>query len=271
MNSLWSVFLLSLSLLAGCSQEALVAKFTPDKENKIARAYIDQLQRQEFENIEAHLDPSLKTSNIRAILEKMSSLFPKEAAKSVKTVGANTVFSNSGKDVNLTYEFEYPDKWLLVNVATRDKGGAAEIVGFNVQPQSDSLENIHKFSLVGKSPVHYLFLALAIAAAIFSFVTLVVCVRLPKFNKKWLWIIGILFGVGGIGLNWTTGEVFFNVIYFQLFSASANAIPFGPWTLTVSIPVFSIIFWIKRNDLIRHDDSAPSASRTPMAMQPKAD
>lgn len=246
-----------LLFVSACSQADMLEKFIPKQEDANARAYIQELQDRRLDNIEEHLDSSIKTPSVHATLEKMSSFFPSDSLKSIKPVGAHTFTNNGVKEVNLTYEFEYPSKWLLVNVATRSKDGKTSIIGFNVVPQADSLENINKFSLTGKSISQYAFLALAIALVIFTLVTLVACIRIRPMKRKWLWIVGILCGIGKFGLNWTSGQIFFNVITVQLFSVSAFSELYGPWMVSISFPIFAILFWIKRKTLISQTTRLP--------------
>lgn len=253
-NNLCS-YLAALLLLAGCNQADVMAKFTPAKEDAEARIYIQQLQDKDFEKIESHLDTAIKTPDTRAALEKMSALIPPGPPKSVKTVGAHTFKSGSVETVNLTYEFEYPSTWLLINVLTETKAGSTHVTGFHVTPEADSIENKNRFSLAGKSFLHYACLVLTIAALAFTLVTLVVCIRTRPLKRKWLWIIGILFGVCKFGVNWTSGEMFFQPVYFQMFSASAFAALYGPWMVSFSIPVFAFMFWGKRKKIMREAQS----------------
>jgi asparagine N-glycosylation enzyme membrane subunit Stt3 len=68
-------------------------------------------------------------------------------------------------------------------------------------------------------------------------------------RRKWLWILFILFGFGKLSINWTTGQWGVMVLAAQLFSASAAAAYFGPWIVSVSLPVGAVLFLIKRRRL----------------------
>lgn len=261
MKNKWLLGLLML-ILAGCSKEDMIAKFTPRQEDQEARAYIQQLQDKKLESIEAHLDPGIQSANAHKALEKMASLLPAGQPKSIKTIGAQTVENNGVKQVNLTYEVEYPNQWFVINVMTRRKDGNVFLAGFHIAPQTDSVENLFRFSLRGKSTRHYIVFALTVAAALFTLVTLIACIRIKPLKRKWLWIIGILFGVGQWGLNWSTGDMSFHALNFQLFSAGAFAAPYGPWNLSVSVPVFAIVFWIRRQSLIRQAQGMSGDKRT---------
>ncbi len=229
----------------------MMASFVPAKEDAEARLYIQQLHNKEFEKIEERFDAVARTPDMRATLEKMSALIPAGPPRSIRTVGAYTFKSNDSESVKLTYELEYPSTWLLIYAVIETKAGSRYLAGLHVMPEADSVENRNRFSLKGKSFLQYAFLVLAIVAALFTLVTLFVCIRTRPLKRKWLWIIGILTGFGVFGVNWTSGEVFFESTSFQFFSAAAYAAPFSPWIVSFSIPVFAFAFWDKRRRILR--------------------
>ena len=235
---------IALSLFTACNKEDMMRKFTPLQEDQTARGYISQIQQQNFDDIEYAMDPTLKSDSLHNILIQMSAQFPSLQPKSVKVVGVETTVVNDIKTVNLTYELEYPSKWLLINVATKAQNGKSSIIGLNVTPMAKSMEYLNRFTFTNKRPQHYIIFILAILASLFSLLTLVACIRAQPVKKKWLWIIGILVGAGAVNLNWTTGIVTFNIIHFQLLSAGIASTPYGPCILSVSLPIFSILFWV---------------------------
>jgi hypothetical protein len=188
-------------------------------------------------------------TNLHAMLLKMAAMMPAGEPISVKLVGANTFTNNTLHRSNITYEYQYPDQWLLVNVAMKKQGGVSTLVGLNVKPLKDSLENINRFHLGGKSALQYAVLAFAVLAPLLSLYALILCVRTKMPRNKWLWIIFILFGLGGFSVNWTTGDWHFQPINFQLFSAGTFAPPYGAWTITVALPLGAIWFLLRRKSL----------------------
>jgi hypothetical protein len=242
--------LIFLGLLgAACSQEELIQKIAPPAQQDIARAYIEKLRSHDFADIEKAADPSIAKDLKPDLLEKMASFIPVGAPTSVKLVGANQFISKeAGTMLNLTYEYQFGEKFLLINVARKTKDGADTIVGFRVQPLSASLEAQNRFSLKNKGALQYSVLTAAIATTIFTLVALVVCIR-TKIRRKWLWILFILFGFGKVMVNWATGQWGFSLLTLQLLSASATADYSGPWIIGVSLPVGAAIFLSRRKDL----------------------
>jgi hypothetical protein len=234
--------LLSLFLLASCSREQLIQKFSSPEDQATARAYIDQLRAHEFDGIEKAADPSIGGPNLRPTLEKMSRVIPVGEPTSVKVVGAELTRDSGASTVNTTFEFDFTGKLFLINVAVKTKNGAQSIVGFRVAPEGQSLDAQNRFGLSGKSPLQFIVLGVAIAAALLSVYALILCVgtRLP--GRKWPWVLFILFGIGKVTVNWATGEWAAEPISLQLFSASVTAAPYGPWIVSASLPLGALIF-----------------------------
>ena len=179
----------------------------------------------------------------------MAALIPAGEPLSVTLVGDQHFSTPSFQTVNLTYEFRYPGKWLLENVAIKTKDGESTLVGLNVVPIARSLEEQHEFALTGKSPLQYACLGLAVLMPLFTLFTLVVCARTPLKGRKWPWIVFILFGVGAFSVNWATGQFDFSPIRITLLSAGVVAAPLGPWVVSFSLPIGALTFLARRKAL----------------------
>lgn len=127
-----------------------------------------------------------------------------------------------------------------------------------------SQQERNKFTLEGKSALHYLTLVLAAMVPLFIVVTAYFCIRTPIPKRKWLWVIFIFVGIGKFSLNWTTGQLDFQPLSLQLFSASAMAMgPHAPWIISVSVPLGTIMFWFKRKQFIAESEAGTNQqSRT---------
>jgi len=256
---------LVLLALTGCSQEELIQRFSSQEDQATAKGYVDRLRARNFDEIERALDPSIRTANIRETLIKMAALVPNQEPTSVKLVGAHSFSASDAKTVNTTFEYNFGDKWLLANVAVRERQGAKTIVGFTINPISQSLEAQNRFTLSGKSAIQYSVLIAAIAAALVSLYSLVICAKTKFPKRKWLWVLFILVGFGKLAVNWTTGEWGIAPLSVQLFSAAAMAPLYGPWTVAVSLPLGAIVFlFFKRPRLeqaLRANNTAESDAR----------
>jgi hypothetical protein len=230
------------AFLVGCDQAALMKRWTPPEAESIARNYVDLLRQGKFDQIERDLDSSVTDSDVRDTFAKMAAIFPTENPESVKVVGAHIFHGQEYSTTDITLEYQFPSKWLLVSVVTRRQGDLSTVVGFHVNPTPDSLENLNKFTLVGKSAVQYLILTLTVCSLLFSFYVLVLCIRTKNGKTKWLWMLFILVGVGKLAVNWTTGQWTFTLLAIQIPCATANHPFYGPWTVAAFLPLGAILF-----------------------------
>jgi hypothetical protein len=236
-----------LLLLGACSQEQWMQRLASPAEQSTARGYIDHLRNREFNDIDIAADMTIAGPALDTTLGKMAELIPSGAPTSVKLVGAQRFSMSGATTLNLTFEYQFPGRWVVANVATKFKEGVTTIVGFHVYPESSSLESANRFTLSGKSVLQYVVLGAAIAAGLFTLAVLVVCIRTKMTRRKWLWILFILFGLGKVSVNWTTGQWGFMAFAAQLFGASAVAVStYSPWIVSVSLPVGAVLFLINR-------------------------
>jgi hypothetical protein len=149
---------------------------------------------------------------------------------------------------NYIIEYESPTKgkYLYLGVSVYEEGNMLLISAFDAKVSETSLAEIHSFSFAKREFAHYLFIAFAILVPLFIITTLAFAIR-TRLSRKWLWIVAILFGFVKFTINWTTGQLGFQMIGFQLLGAGLSRQGLvGPWTLSFTIPVMAIYFWIKR-------------------------
>jgi hypothetical protein len=250
--------LIALSVF-GCGRSDVVQKFAPADDQALARGYIQQLRDHQFYKIEAAMDPSLAATLEDKTLEEMADAFPAGDPVGVTLVGANSVHGPDWSTINLTYEFQFRDAWVLSNVALKKQAGNTTIVGFHVYSEPQSLDAQNRFTLRGKSVGQYAILAAAVIVPLFILWTLVLCLRTNFIGRKWPWVVFILFGVGKLAMNWTTGAWAVAFTYVQVLGAGAFALPPGPWTISVSIPLGAIVFLWRRGALRLPPRQIPNA------------
>ena len=228
------------AFLFGCDPASQINKFVPPGAESTARNYFVLLRQGKFNQIADDFDPSVP--NVRAALIEMATLVPAETPESVKIVGANTFRSPEYSTTSITLEYQFPSKWLLVDVTTKKTGEASTVTGFHVSVLRDSLENLNRFTLVGKTAIQYLILILAVCSLTFSFYVLILCIRTKDVNRKWLWMLFILAGVEKVAVNWKTGQLTFGILSINIPSATASHPLYGPWTIAVFLPLGAILF-----------------------------
>lgn len=245
------VMVLMLALLASCSQSSLMKSVSSSADEKVATHYVDLLRDHQYAQIEKDIDPSLRKPNMHDELLAMAAVIPAQPPLSVKLVGAHVFKSPGVYKTNYAFEYQYPDRWLLISVATQTKDGVFTLIGFSTNKLKDSLEHANLFTLAGKSPLQYLVLAAAVLIPLFCIFALVLCARTPIPKRKWLWIIFILLGVGTLSVNWTTGQWGCMPISVMLLGASMTKPLFGAWTLSISVPLGAIWFLARRGTFLR--------------------
>jgi hypothetical protein len=158
--------------------------------------------------------------------------------------------NDTARRVNVSLQYEFENQWLLANATWRETASGDKMIeAMTVQPLAKSLQEINSFELKGKGIAHYAILVLAIALPIFCVAVLIMCIRTPMPRKrKILWCLGVLVGFCQIGLNWTSGAISVNPLYFQLLAAGwVRAGPVAPYVISVSVPVFAMLFLWRRH------------------------
>jgi hypothetical protein len=241
------IIVLSLFTLTACDQQALREKIIPKEEVEFSKHYLSLFQARDFDAIEKKIAPDLRDSQLRIKLEQLAAFFPSEKPTEINDVGSHTFSSADLWQANLSFQYKFPGKWLLANVALQKKGSELMVTGVHVQPLKDSLENLNRFSLEGRGMANYIFLAMATIVPLFIIFALVQCIRTPVPKRKWLWLIFILLGFVQITMNWTDGSVHINPLYFQLLGVGfIKGSQYAPVLISISIPLGAILFMSKR-------------------------
>lgn len=245
--------------LIGCNDAHLLDRIAPETA-KEARTNFDYLRHQQFDRIEPSLDPSIDRITLPNALAKMAAVVPAGEPISVKTVGAHVAWdSRKGTNTSVVLEYEFPsNKWILVEMLVYSKAEESAITYFHVEQEPASLEDLNRFTLIGKEPVQYVILGAAIGVAGLMIYALVLCIRTPMAKHKWLWIILIFLGVAKIGVNWTTGETFYRIIYLFIPAATAGKDLYGPWSISISLPVGALLFLTYREKLRKREAADPT-------------
>lgn len=238
-----------LILLLGCDQATMLKKFTPPADEAAARHYVDLLRQRKFEEIEKNVASMVNEPDIPGTLESMANLFPQGEALSSKVVGSHWFRQDDLYRSNITLEYQFPDRWLLVAVEIETRDGVGALRYLHVQQMPQSLEEANRFTLVDKGPTHYMVLLLAVMVGVLSLYTFVLCLR-TKIRRKWLWALLTLVGVGRFGIDWTTGHTLVSLFFVTLPSAGVAGSLYGPWVVYFTLPAGSLLFLALRTKLM---------------------
>ena len=244
-------------MAASCNQRDVASSLVPAADQALAMYYVDLLRARKFDDIDRAAIPSVRGPRLYGALLKNAEALPeKEAPSSRKLVGAQVYTDQEGTKTDVVFEYDFSGKWVLVNVAMLRKPDSVSLAGLSVRAIPESLEEHHRFRLAGKSAAHYVVLALAILFPLLTLYALVACVRTKTSWQRWPWMVFILFGIGSFSINWTTGETQLSPLTVRLFGASATAVLYGPWILSVSFPLGALVFLLRRRVLTA---AAPNA------------
>jgi hypothetical protein len=243
MRSLRLAFLgLAVFALAGCGGNPPPL---PPAEDTVAREFIDTLRLGQVDAAYLRLDPAVRDANGMRGLEATANLFHGGKTKKIELIGGKvgTDARIGGRTVlALTYQVELTTGWFAGNIGLDERDGLLRIAGARFTRLPASLGEINAFTLHGRQGIHWLFLYLAVALPLFTLAVLVVCLR-SRVRYKWLGALGIVIGIVAFQFNWSDGALVVSPVTVQFFSAGANRQGlYGPWMITVAVPLGAILF-----------------------------
>lgn len=239
--------------------------YAPEDELNFAKQYIALFQSSDFAEIEARMSPGTKTDQLRPTLMLMATLLPPEAPLSIKVVGVQTTLSTGGSsDTSLKLQYEFAKDWLIADVVMQRKDNVLMVKAIYFTPLAGSWEDANAFSVSGKPLLSYAILLVAIFVPAFMVISLICCFVTPIPRRKWLWCIFVFFSIGAVNLNWTSGEVDFQLLRIGLLGVGFERVNGGPYLIHTAVPLGAIMFWIRRAAWRRNVniDSQPPATQS---------
>jgi hypothetical protein len=244
--------LVLLCLLVSCASpdlDSFAQKNTARDERAFAENYLHLLSGAQLDTAAALLAPNLRTDTVAHALKAVSALLRDARLDSLHLVGVN-VFTNAGtqsRDVNLSYQVVTTrGRWLSTNVATRSFRGDTSVIGFSAHILPGRLEEVHAFTLAGKSFVHYVWLVLAVLMPLVTIATAIRVIRAKGMPRRWLWALAALIASPAFTLNWTTGRgVMANNLFILFGGAFMRPGPAAPWLLTFAVPMGAFVAYLR--------------------------
>jgi hypothetical protein len=238
------VSLVTLALITGCNDSAQLEKRAP-QDVALVKSWFELLRRGDVDQVEDLVDPSMQDSIPHSLFVELAATIPRESPNSVKPVFVETRCEEGVCKEGIVLEYKYTAERLLFNLSLVKESSSLSIVGIRLTVVPDSFMKDNEFTLSNKGLKQYLILTLAIVAPILSLYTLVLCVRRLSGTRRWLWAVFVLLGFGKVVINWTTGELQYDFRTIQLLSVDAFSVPYGPWIISVSLPIGAILFLFK--------------------------
>jgi hypothetical protein len=245
----------------GYDRASLLKKNMPPDDEALARDCVDLLRQDRFDEIEARLDPSVRSADIREKLAEMSSFFPSKPI-SVKPVEVGIVRGREFSTTSITLEYQFQQSWLLAHVVIRQKGGLKTVTALTVTPTAEPFEVMNEFTFRDKGPSQYIGLLLALSVFALTGYAFALCATMKIGPKKWVWLVAILVGVCRLTVNWTTGEWSFTPLaIFIPLPVNVSFSAYGPCMLQILSPVGAIAFLRLRKGL--------ALEETPLSIVPQ--
>lgn len=240
------IALFLLAILSGCDPQQTIEKFASDSDKRRAVELIEMMRAGKVDALARKFTRSLQTPDLRSTLAGMPALMPAGEPRKRTLVGAWINVMNGVRSSNLTYQYDFGDRWFMVNCAYVESGPEVGIVGMRINPLPAPLKAQPDFGLRGKSPLQYAVLVAGFLNLALVLLALVRCVVDRNLPRKWLWVIFILVGVSQISVDWSSGAWEFHYFWFLLFSASAVFQPYGSWVVSVALPVGALVYLMRR-------------------------
>jgi hypothetical protein len=255
-----------LLALTGCGW--FINRMAPD-EVRNGKSYFEELRQRQIDQILQSFDPSDDRDQLRSQLGKVFALVPQEEPLGVETLGASTECKGSGVCTKLlVLEYKYPDHWVLFRVTVSNQSGHDAITDLTVEPESLPLASVRRFTLRGKGLHYYVVLLLALLSVGLAICAFVLCIRTPIHRRKWLWVVITILGIGKLGIEWTSGELWYKILYISILPAGFGFDSESPF-IYASIPAGAILFLSLRRRLRRV--GVPALPTNATAPTPAAD
>ncbi|WP_221031469.1 hypothetical protein [Actomonas aquatica] len=266
LNFRWVLAVLVFAIgLTGCSPSVALRKMADDQVEAAAESALDQLKAGDFDALAASIDPELRTENLPGALTQMRNLIPpgEELERSLVNYRFN---HQTGRDsvYQIAYLSRFPEGSLLSKFEIRRTDGAMVIAKFTVNPLLAEQGTGYSMSLSGKTPLHYIVLALLVLLPAFTLYTLYTCIRDRLRKHKVWWIFFILIGLTQFSLVWNSGEWGVKLIHFNIpcigFIYDPNQLS---WVFSLSLPVGAILYWVRRPTIRVRPDTPPDLPELP--------
>jgi hypothetical protein len=238
----------------GCSP----VKPDPDAD-AFARRAIAMVQHGDSAALSKIIDQSLNSrtqwTNLQALRDTLQVFNP----DTLELVGFQALTMDERSSITLSYQLHGTTRWGVVTIPLDRRGRGFVVMGLNLEPLPSSVQDLNAFTLSARTWRHYLILTLALVSVFVSVGSAILIARTPM-PRRWLWAFIALLGLGQIGIDWTSGDVFVNFLRLQLLGAGfVRPGSVGPWIISFSLPVGAVwALWHHRR--ITHSGASGSRS-----------
>jgi hypothetical protein len=246
-SRIFALFAVLGVFLAGCDRQQVMRWFASQDEAAIGRQYVEEIRDRNFTPIDKDLAPSVQVPE-PALMQLAAFLNANETPRSVTLVTNDSRSDGNTTVYALGYEYEFSRDWRLIELYLTRTNGVTKISGLRTYALSESLQQVNGFNFRYKTSRHFAFLAMALLVILFTLATAFVCWRTPM-RGKWPWLLFIILGLGEIGLSWTSGAIYYDLLALEPFGAGFTRDLAGAYFVQIGLPLGAILFWVFRGKL----------------------
>lgn len=199
---------------------------------------------------DADLIASLVESNAgtQAEIDRIQTLLPPGAPVSSRLTTFRVAGGSDGNHLWGVREYEYPGHVVRAET-TLYRATASEpwkVSGFHVNVLSREELAGRTFDIMAEPPGVQAVIVAAVVFPIFMLITFWIALFKPGLKSRWIWLIGIVLGVGTIYADTASDALSFLPISVQLFGAGATwtGSAFDGWVFSASTPFGAAAFWL---------------------------
>lgn len=244
----------ALSLVA-CDVDKISRRFMPPEALSVSDQAVEFFIARDAAGLRSISTRELQAQSTDAAWAQVFERRGDSNVKAIAIVGAEvTTNTQTGTSATVNYSVELSDRKLFLTIVMTKVDEKFLLHGMNVNVANPGPAGVPGLSFEKKSAAHYLVLVICIAIPIFILATLINCLRTKKVKRRILWSIFILFGIGNLAFNWTTGEFRLTLLQFQVLGAGVEIL--SDWVFEFGFPLGAVLWWLNgRNAAVR--DIAP--------------
>lgn len=213
--------------------------------------YFELLRTGHADEVERAFDPVIANDpRFRPQFEATVATIPIQNPTKVSLVWTASKCDGGVCDEGIVLEYRYPEERLLFDVVLHKQNSEISIMGIHIRVFPESTLKTYEFRF-DKGPRQSAVFTLAIVLPLFIIYVLILDIRARIGRRKWIWLPFILFGVGRLTVNWTTGIFDFTLFSIQAFAVRVTPGRYSPWLLSIYFPLGAILFLIYRLLVLR--------------------
>lgn len=213
-----------------------------------ARSDVDALRDGRFAVLRASIAENKNAPNMSdEEFEKLRVLLGSGALLRWEPMGSSVVNDmsspgHSQKRIVLQYQAQSDVGFARVDLAYEQLNKyPAHLIGLVIFPLTGDLKALNAWTWHDRPPTHFFVLGLAVFILLFCFYAAVRAVR-ANIRRRLVWAAFALVTVAPTTINWTTGEVSFELLQVVLAGVKIwHASAYAPWTVSVAFPIGALL------------------------------